>query len=440
MHCHPLLLLGLAALAIPEAAASPSIRPDMPPEVLSWREAIAPREEYAKAVAAWRGYLDAHPRAAVAYIEMARAARYAQSASAEERESWVAKAFEIDPNCPEALLAYADLLNRKTLADPDYKPPAQARELARRAVRLAPSWPEPHLLLWSMALLGGEPPAADSNAAALLNKGAFNAPVVDFGYNLLISARPNAIIFTNGDNDTYPPVALQAARKIRPDVTIVNLSLLTAPAYEKEVWNGSGKAPAPFTAEETNQLRMAWGAAAETAAAGTTGAGTATAGKAEPRPYAEFFLHALGDKIAAGQYGFPTYFSVTVAPGPLASCGRVVELEGLLLRVLPDPATGDPEQDRRVAGERTLELLQKQFRLDSATSLTLQWREGSSARRLMRNYPAVLSMTAADRAARGDLEGVKYCLDVALRILEFHHYDQAAAQLRDYRDRVISQS
>jgi hypothetical protein len=49
--------------------------------------------------------------------------------------------------------------------------------------------------------------------------------------NMLHSLEQNAILFTYGDNDTYPLMYLQHKRKIRPDVAVVNTGLLGLPAY-----------------------------------------------------------------------------------------------------------------------------------------------------------------------------------------------------------------
>ncbi len=78
-----------------------------------------------------------------------------------------------------------------------------------------------------------------------------------WNYNMLMSCDENAILITNGDNDTYPAFILQNTKNIRKDIAVLNVYLLAnkeyRDAYFKELGIPVFNAPAGSDAIKLNQ-------------------------------------------------------------------------------------------------------------------------------------------------------------------------------------------
>lgn len=85
----------------------------------------------------------------------------------------------------------------------------------------------------------------EANTRWFENRG-FNANWMDFAYNLLQSVAPQGILFTQGDNDSYPVWMLQDVLGIRRDVLVINLDFLLYDGYQKRLFDGLGLAPFHF--------------------------------------------------------------------------------------------------------------------------------------------------------------------------------------------------
>jgi len=86
----------------------------------------------------------------------------------------------------------------------------------------------------------GDKEAWNSFEKKYFNANVISGAVYNWGYNLLSELEENAIVFTAGDNDTYSLWALQSVKNFRPDVQVINTSLMLKDKYRIRILNELG--------------------------------------------------------------------------------------------------------------------------------------------------------------------------------------------------------
>jgi formylglycine-generating enzyme required for sulfatase activity len=94
-------------------------------------------------------------------------------------------------------------------------------------------------------------------ANKLYNSGELSNGVLSWNYNVLQSVEDNGILFTWGDNDTYPAWILQYAKNIRKDVKVLNAHLILDEKYRTKVLKDLGMPALKTDASGNSELQQA---------------------------------------------------------------------------------------------------------------------------------------------------------------------------------------
>jgi len=204
-------------LSVDNIDAKDLVRPE---RVVSKRLVMYDQDTYTKLAKLWAEYYEEFP-SADAYGNWMYATRYAEL---DDYEELLDKGLRMYPASP--VLLYLIGLKKHGAADNSV-----GRDYLERAVALDPTYMDPWFALVIHYLAQDDQERLNLALRNLLDGGAIPDVVMDYSYNMLTSMDTNAILVCNGDNDTYPGLILTQLLDYRPDVMIVNRSLLNTDWY-----------------------------------------------------------------------------------------------------------------------------------------------------------------------------------------------------------------
>jgi tetratricopeptide (TPR) repeat protein len=208
----------------------------------------------------------------------------------------------------------------------------------------------------------------------------------DYAYNMLAPLAPNAFVYTNGDNDTFPLWYIQQVENFRKDVRVVNLSLLNTDWYIFQLRDEEPKVPIALDDATIHAL----------------GQGAIQDEKGNIIYTNQFMVRHImqEDHKPDGSYKKPPYFAVTVPEH--MGFDKYFTLEGLVYRVNRD--TLGPVVDMAATRKALYQtfLYRGLFKADGSWDSTVYKDENAAT--LSRNYAAAHLQMAFEYQKAGDLK------------------------------------
>jgi hypothetical protein len=212
----------------------------------------------------------------------------------------------------------------------------------------------------------------------------------DYGANMLASVEPDGIIFTNGDNDTFPLWYLQEVEGFRKDISVVNLSLLNTPWYMLQIKHHDPATPMNFTDKEIGTFRYGTRLGQDM---------LYRAGELELLLEKGDILRVqdLGvlDIIRANNWERPIYFAVTVSGENKIGLDDYLTLEGLVFRIGAQKA-----EKFAISVERTMHLMDNVYSYRGLFDPKVH--KTSNTRKLLSNYAAAYARCGREFMKAGE--------------------------------------
>ncbi|MBW6458694.1 MAG: DUF2723 domain-containing protein, partial [FCB group bacterium] len=220
----------------------------------------------------------------------------------------------------------------------------------------------------------------------------------DYAYNLLNSCDENAILFTNGDNDTFPLWYMQEVEKFRLDIKVVNLSLLNTPWYIKQLKNIEPKIPLVWSDEQIDRIRPIPWEEREINVAGIQFTLQPTFGNQFLRVQDLMIL----ELIKVNNWERPIYFATTVATSARIGLDDYLAMEGQVMRLYPHKV-------KSIDSEKIFYNITSNYRFRNLNNPDVYFEP--NVKRLMQNYRTAALQAALDFINDDELEKARILMD-----------------------------
>ncbi|MGJ8660802.1 MAG: formylglycine-generating enzyme family protein [Bacteroidota bacterium] len=208
-----------------------------PEKVYSITKELREMSWYQDQQKAWESVLEKKPTNGEAWINYYATARAMRNiAPSESRENYRNLCKEVVVKCEKAMPNSFESEYLKYREKGAWNGGAELM----KAQKLRPNGPELIEELMIYYELQREQNKHYEYAEKMFNANEMAPGQLNWGYNILAELDENAILFTHGDNDTYAVWIVEAAKKFRRDVTIINTSLMRVDDYRNRLFADLG--------------------------------------------------------------------------------------------------------------------------------------------------------------------------------------------------------
>jgi len=352
-----------------------------PQDVPRLSERPLDKASYVQLAKEWKDYIEKNGETSDALVNLGMAYDY----SGEEEAALLAakRAYKLDSDNPRALEFLAKML-AVYRGDED-----RAIELLKHCREVAPDYKYGLIMLAAVYLRRGELKNADDVLKTIFEQRVICQPLQDYAYNMLVGLPEGAILITNGDNDTFPPLALQVGMNFRRDVAVINRNLLNLKAYAEAIFKRYPSIkPLGVLKPEKGQIL------------------SNTIIERLARDHRDKLYIAASVDLNWGRKGIKLELPFQLAVEGMNRCSP----------------------DNYLSAEESAHLFLYRYRLDSATDWNFAWDLTPGVSNMMQNYVVCMIKTAEQDDILPDTK--RRLLDLALEIARFHNMSNAEQKIK----------